>query len=97
MSFVFPMEEMFDAFGEPAYMPGFADPNITVIPNFNIEIETDQGFQSATGYTGIFSVSQDIYDFCKSSETQFTYGGKTFRVVQKKPVDAGVYEVVAEA
>lgn len=97
MSFVFPMEEMFDAFGEEAAL----HTNLGIVPfetiaNFNLEFQTDNGFETATGYVGQFDVDADIYDLM-TLQSRFDYKGKTFQVVQKKPVDAGVYQVVAEA
>jgi len=100
----FPMEAFFD---EP-YFTGSDGTNaeiemygeikpITVIADFNIEMETADGYQAATGYTGIFDVSKEVYDFAESGKTTFNYDGKRFLIIQKKPVNSGVYQVVAEA
>lgn len=97
MSFVFPTECLFATFGEPAvFHSPQGDVSIEVMANFEVEVQSTHGIEFATGYVGVFDVTAEIYAQMQV-DSQFSYQGMLFEVLQKKPSDSGVYQVEAMA
>lgn len=97
MSFVFPTECLFATFGEPAvFHSPQGDVAIEVMANFEVDVQSTNDIDFATGYVGVFDVTAEIYEQMQSG-SQFSFQGKRFEVLQKKPPDSGVYQVEAMA
>lgn len=93
MSFEFPMDPFFDTFGESAmWKSQTGDQAIEVIADFEVDIEMTYGIQFSKGYSGVFDLTESIYNAIQSGDV-ITLNGRRFEVMRKLPAHSGVYKV----